>query len=67
MQTLDVVYVVQERAEVCPRFLKVVVLAEIYLLFLECLEKALGFGIVVRTTRLARVLLGACSDTPQSR
>lgn len=35
MQTIDVVHVVQERAEVHPRFLEVLVLAEIRLFFLE--------------------------------
>lgn len=58
MKTLDVVNVVEKPAEVRPCFLKVVVLAEVYLFFLERLEKTLGFGIIVRTARLAHARAG---------
>ena len=61
MQALDVVHVVQERAEIDPRFLKVFVVAEVHLLFLERLEETLRFGVIIRAARFARVLLGACS------
>ncbi len=64
MKPLDVVNVIEERTELGSRFLKVVVLAEVHLLFLERLEEALCFGIIVGTTRLAHA--GTCPDLTQA-